>query len=101
MEFIFKKLTPVWDNTDVDINKVVDFLFDVYSIDKFGESGYNHDINIYINILKQYFRTHIEFIFKELGYIKEDEGISGESSENIYGRLEPFVVKQIVERLDS
>ena len=99
MRILLLKLTPVWDEYDIEINEIVDFLFEVYSFEKFGNDI--NEIDKYIDILLQYFKTHIEYIFKELHYLDEKDYIESHSYEPIYDNLKDIIKETIKEKINN
>ena len=97
MKIMFLKLTPVWDEYDIEIDEIVDFLFEVYSFKKFGNDI--NEIDKYIDILLQYFKTHIEYIFKELHYLDEKDYIESRSYDPIYDDLKDIIKETIKEKI--
>ena len=57
MKIMLLKLTPVWDEYDIEIDEIVDFLFEVYSFEKFGNDI--NEIDKYIDILLGTYRIYI------------------------------------------
>ena len=100
MRILLLKLTPVWDEYDIEIDEIVDFLFEVYSFEKFGKDRIN-EIDKYIDIILQYFKTHIEYIFKELHYLDEKDYIESHSYEPIYDNLKDIIKETIKEKINN